>query len=65
MDLKLQAASPQTELNGIYQAKAAPEPDHGRGCATAQTTGNDGTVVTVGLGALGLSILLRRRRRAS
>ena len=60
VDLKLQAASPQTELNGIHQASA---PGHGDGCATAQTTGNDGTVVTVGLGALGLSILLRRRRR--
>lgn len=60
VDLKLQAASPQTELNGIHQASA---PSHGDGCATAQTTGNDGAVVTVGLGALGLSILLRRRRR--
>ena len=62
VDLKLQAASPQTQLNGIYQAVA---PGHGDGCTTAQNGGSDGTVVTVGLGALGLSILLRRRRRAS
>jgi uncharacterized protein (TIGR03382 family) len=63
VDLKLQASAAQTHLDGIYQAGAAPEPDHGNGCATARTTGNEGTAVTVGLGALGLSILLRRRRR--
>lgn len=65
VDLKLQASASQTKLDGIYQAKAAPEPDHGDGCTTAQNSGNDSTVVTVGLGALGLSILLRRRRRSA
>lgn len=60
VDLKLQASASQTQLDGIHQASA---PSHGDGCTTARTTDDNGTVITVGVGALGLAILLRRRRQ--
>jgi MYXO-CTERM domain-containing protein len=61
-DLKLQAASSQTKNDALYQAGSGPAFDPGDGCSTAPGGTGDSMIVALGLGALGASVLLRRRR---
>ncbi|CAN5193795.1 hypothetical protein BH09MYX1_BH09MYX1_54560 [soil metagenome] len=64
-DLKLQGSAQQTKVDALYRVAAAPAQDPGDGCHAAPGGSGPGdrSVTAMGLGALGLAAILRRRRR--
>lgn len=63
VDLKLEAEPTQKKLDALYRVSGPPAQDPGDGCNAAPQSQSDRAVVGLGLGALALTVALRRRRR--
>lgn len=62
-DLKLEAEPTQKKLDALYRVNGPAAQDPGDGCNAAPRSAGDRALVGFGLGALALTIAVRRRRR--